>query len=311
VDLLKLERMVAIYEAGSFRQAAKELGISQPALTWSIQQLEESLNARLFERGPRGIRPTDLCERLVRRARLIFREQERMMGEVEANGANQTINLGVHSILLTAEFAHCVARFSEKWPAVTLRVREGFSSDLIERLLRGEMDFIACALPEGAEEQGAMLLEPLTELGYSVVARADHPVFADIAQGRPLGEYNWVDFDTAVLGTFPGNADIVSVLERAGHSASRQSVRTASMALIRLLTMEGGYIGLIADEAVSGELASGLLRRLPDTQVNASRFGFIGLKEDFETSAVRELKAILRGAIAPDAATEAAASTGG
>jgi len=293
MDLQKLERMVAIYEAGSFRKAAKELGMSQPALTWSVRQLEESLNARLFERGPRGIRATDLCERLVRRARLIFREQERMMGDVERTARSQVINLGVHSIFLTEAFARCLAIFSERWPSATLRVREGFSSDLIERLSRGELDFACCALPEDAPDESEFVAESLGLLHYSVVARADHPVFADLAAGGPLGEHPWVEFDSAIVGRFPGG-DIDSVVDAVGRSQGRRSVRTASMALIKQLILDGGFIGLIADERVAGELATGTLARLPGTQVVASRFGLLGSKDDFETEAVAELKQLLR-----------------
>jgi DNA-binding transcriptional LysR family regulator len=294
MDLLKLERMVAIYEAGSFRKAAKDLGMSQPALTWSVRQLEETFNARLFERGPRGIRPTELCDRLVRRARLIFREQERMLGDVGESSRNQTITLGVHSIFLTSEFAQCVAAFSDKWPSATLRVREGFSSDLIERLGRGELDFACCALPDDVDEGGAFIAEPLASLNYSVVARADHPVFDDLSQGRAIGTYRWVEFDAAIVGRFPGGSDIEAVMDKVGRNQGRRSVRTASMALIRRLLLDGDYIGLIADEPVAEDLASGRLARLPGTQIVASRFGFLGLKEDFETQAVTDLKGILR-----------------
>ncbi len=300
MDLQKLERMVAIYEAGSFRKAAKELGMSQPTLTWSIHQLEESLGARLFERGPRGIRATDLCERLVRRARLIFREQERMLDEVEGSGRNQTINLGVHSIFLTSEFARCIAEFSEKWPATTIRIREGFSSDLVERLLRGELDFACCALPDEAEHGGALLVEPRAKLNYSVVAHANHPVFADIAGERAIAEYRWVEFDTAIVGAFPGDNDIGAIMADAGREVAQKCVRTVSMNLIKLLVTKGDFIGLIADEIVADELASGLLERLPGTSITASQFGFVGLKDDFATSAVTALKDILdRSAFEP------------
>ncbi|MET0364115.1 MAG: LysR family transcriptional regulator [Sphingobium sp.] len=293
MDLQKLERMIAIYEAGSFRKAAKILGMSQPTLTWSMQQLEESLNVRLFERGPRGIRPTELCDRLVQRARLIFREQDRLLGDVEASSRTQIINIGVHSIFLSAEFARCVTEFSEQWPSVTLRIREGFSSDLVERLLRGELDFACCALPAETAESSSLDMIPHAALNYSVVARADHPIFADIAAGRPIASYSWVDFDTVQMGAFPGENDIQAVLDSVGMSIGRRSVRTTSMNLIRRLVLDGDFIGLIADEPVARDLEEGRLKRLPDTQVNASQFGFIGLKDDLETKAVQALKALL------------------
>lgn len=300
MDLVKLQRMVAIYEAGSFRQAARDLGISQPALTWSMHQLEETLNGRLFERGPRGIRPTPLCDRLVRRARLIFREQERILDEVADSAHNQTINLGVHSILLTDAFARCLAEFSERYPTTTLRVLEGYSSQLLTRLQQGEVDFACCALPADDDHGGTLVTEPVGTLNYSVVAAAGHPVFDAIAAGGPIPSYRWVEFDTAIVGAFPGSNDIISIMASAGRDVARRSVRTASMEVIRLLVLSGDFIGLIADERVAGELADGTLRRLPGTEVTAAPFGFVSMAENFETSACAALRAILaRSAFEP------------
>jgi DNA-binding transcriptional LysR family regulator len=294
LDLAKLQRMVAIYDAGSFRKAAKDLGMSQPTLTWSVHQLEESLNVRLFERGPRGIRPTAICDRMVRRARLMLREQDRMLADASTTARNQTIELGVHSIFLTQAFARCIAAFAQSWPTVTLRIREGYSSDLVERLLRGELDFACCALPDDAEHGGALRAEPLAVLRYSIVAGADHPIFADIAAGRPAADYAWVEFDTAIVGAFPGNTDMDRLQRNAGRDTGRRSVRTASMSLIKRLVCDGDFIGLIADHSVADELAAGRLKRLPGTTVTASRFGFLQLEEDFETDIVRALKTLLQ-----------------
>ncbi|HEX7872888.1 MAG TPA: LysR family transcriptional regulator [Sphingobium sp.] len=311
VDLNKLDRVVAIYEAGSFRKAAKLLGLTQPALTWSIQNLEDSLNARLFDRGPRGIRPTALCESLVKRARLILREQARMMDDVQRSARNETISVGVHSILMTPEFARCIAEFSERWPSATLRVREGYSSDLLERLQKGELDFACCAVPDDTDYGASLKAEPLTVLNYSVVADAGHPVFGDLAEGRPIAEYRWVEFDTAVMGNFPGKNDIVAVLSEAGHEVARECVRTASMTLIKLLVLEGDFIGLIADELVAQELESGQLRRIPGTGITASQFGFVSVKDSFATSAANALQEILaRSAFEPLRRAEALAMEG-
>ena len=300
VDLNKLDRVVAIYDAGSFRKAAKVLGITQPALTWSVQNIEEALNTRLFERGPRGIRPTELCERLVTRARLILREQARILEDFGDSSVGQTISLGVHSILLTADFAQCLSEFAEKWPSTTLRVREGFSSDLLERLQRGELDLACCALPDPGDQGGSLVGEPFAELNYSVVARTDHPVFDDVAFGRPIASYRWAEFDIAIMGSFPGDMDLSALMAGAGAEVARKSVRTASMNLIKLLVTKGDFIGFIADALVADELASGKLKRIPGTGISASAFGLVSVRDDFATSAVTALKELLaRSAFAP------------
>lgn len=296
MDLNKLDRVVAIYDAGSFRKAAKELGLTQPALTWSIQNLEEQLNTRLFERGPRGIRATQACEKLVTRARLILREQGRIMEDFGNSSVQQTINLGVHSILLTPDFAHAVSQFTNKWPAITLRMREGFSSDLLERLQRGELDLVCCALPQEQDYGGTLISEPLAKLKYSVVAHRDHPIFQDIEAGRAIASYRWAEFDVALMGSFPSDDDVAGLMSGAGGDTARKSVRTTSMNMIRLLIREGEFIGFIADALVADELETGQLRRIPGTGVTAASFGLVSVKDDFATSAVAELRSLLANA---------------
>ncbi|MFD2137738.1 substrate-binding domain-containing protein [Novosphingobium resinovorum] len=178
-------------------------------------------------------------------------------------------------------------------PSTTLRVFEGFSSQLLGRLQQGEVDFACCAIPADEEHGGTLLTEPLGTLNYSVVAAATHPVFDDIAKRRPISQYRWVEFDTAIVGAFPGQSDIVSVMATAGRDVARKSVRTASMDVIRLLVLSGDFIGLIADERVAEELENGTLRRVPGTEVTASQFGFVSMAENFETSACKALREIL------------------
>lgn len=295
MNITKLQRMIAVYEAGSFRKAAQLLGMSQPALTWSIRQLEEGLNSRLFDRGPRGIQPTAMCEKLISRARLIVREQDRMVADVERSTRHQTIEIGVHSSLLNDALPHAIGRFRDVAPQVSLRIREGYSAGLIEQIQRGELDFAYCALPAQSDDDAFLDMEPITTLDYSVVARHDHPAFADIATGRAIGAYPWAQFDSAnIVGAFPGMGNIDRIMDDSGHGIASQLVRTPSMSLIKLLVLAGEHLGLIADAFIGEELASGTLQRLPGARITAAQLGFISLQGGYETLAVRRLKSLLR-----------------
>lgn len=296
MNIDKLKRMVAVYEAGSFRKASCELGMSQPALTWSIRQLEEHLNARLFDRGPRGIRPTEICEKLMQRARLIVREQDRMLDDVERSNRSLTLQIGVHPSLLNGAFARCIARFGALAPHVSLRIREGYSTDLIERLEHGELDFAYCAVPGEAGEHHHLDVEPVTQLDYSVVAGPSHRVFEDIAAGCAPGSYGWAQFDsnTNIISTLPGLGDLDALLARTGHDRATQLIRTPSMSLIKLLLLEGDYIALIPDQYVAEELATGRLRRLPEGQITAAQMGFLTLQGSYETTEAIKLKSLLK-----------------
>lgn len=68
----QLQTVVAIAEEGALVRAALRLHISQPPMTRRLAALEDELGVTLFERLPRGMRPTPAGRELVRRARLIL-----------------------------------------------------------------------------------------------------------------------------------------------------------------------------------------------------------------------------------------------
>lgn len=68
----QLETIVAIAEEGALIRAARRLHISQPPITRRLASLEDELGVVLFERLPRGMRPTPAGQELVRRARVIL-----------------------------------------------------------------------------------------------------------------------------------------------------------------------------------------------------------------------------------------------
>lgn len=297
MNIAKLERMIAVYESGSFRKAAKMFGMSQPALTWSIRQLEESLNLSLFIRGPRGIKPTEACERLIVRARLIVSEQNRLLAEVERSSRAQTIEMGVHPVMMTAEFSRTIARFRQTDPDVALRIVEGYSSELHERLRQGEIDLAYCANAAVDPDDEEFDFEPLVSQFYSVFARPDHEIFEKIGSGETGMVYDWAQVAVPNLTPEQGGAqDLMLLLEGIGMTASRSAVRSSSMSLIRSLVLDAGLLGMLPDDLVANELAAGTLRRVPDTRVEAPSIGLLSVRGSYKSASVRRFATQLKQA---------------
>ena len=76
-----MRTIVAVAEAGSVRGAARRLGLSQPALTKSLGQLERELGAALVQRSARGTQFTELGKAMLARARAIDAELRRACWE--------------------------------------------------------------------------------------------------------------------------------------------------------------------------------------------------------------------------------------
>lgn len=300
MNITKLERLIAVYEAGSFRKAAKAIGISQPALTWSIRQLEESLNLPLFVRGPRGIKPTEPCERLIVRARLIVSEQGRLLAEVERSNRVQTIELGVHPILANRDFARALAQFRQAHDDVTIQIVDGDSAQLQERLRQGSLDLAICAAAAQTAHEGEFDFEALQRQSYSVFAAADHPIFAEMAAGMPISAHGWAQVAVPnVLAEQTGSDNILQMLEGVGMTSAKAVIRSPSMQLIRTLVENGGLLGMLPDDLVHAdglgiEMTASGLRRVPGTQMDAPPLGLLTVAGSYQSRALRKLMSILR-----------------
>lgn len=82
LSLRQMQAFVAVARQLSFRRAADALGMSEPALSQSIRQLEEQAHGRLFDRTTRSVRLTPLGEHLLPRAERIVEECRRTFDEV-------------------------------------------------------------------------------------------------------------------------------------------------------------------------------------------------------------------------------------
>jgi DNA-binding transcriptional LysR family regulator len=294
VNLVQLKRMIAIYESGSLRKASKAVGITQPALTLSIRQLEEEFNTTLFERGPTGVRPTAMCEQLVQRARLMLMEEQRILSDLAAAHRVPKVSVGVHPIIMNDMMSRAMRQFIDQVGHLDMWVREGYTTQLLDLLSAGELDFAFCGLPEGYGSE-TFAFEPLFTREYAVVAVPDHPVFAmdesDFAQGT---DFVWAHVSAYETADPIDNDDVVTILRKFGYRKDCKAVKASSTTFVKTMILYSGMIGMVACEAVADELANGSLKRLPGSEIPAPAFGFITLNDRYETRTVRQLKAAIR-----------------
>src|SRR5215469_15392210 len=84
--LRDLDVLRAAARLGSLGKAAKELAISQPAVSKAIKDLERLLGARLLERSPTGVAPTIYGEVLLNRSVAVFDELRQTVSEIDSLG---------------------------------------------------------------------------------------------------------------------------------------------------------------------------------------------------------------------------------
>lgn len=143
MKLHQLQALVAIADRGSIRAAARQLDISQAAVTKALRELEGEQHLPLANRAASGITFTEYGHALLTHARLIVGQLERAQTELEQFRGAGTVRLcvGVTPWIITSDLLpEIVQRFRDRMPRVQLEIFEGLMGVSQMRLRDGEMD---------------------------------------------------------------------------------------------------------------------------------------------------------------------------
>ena len=144
----QLECFVAVTKTLNFRLAAELCLITQPALSAQIQQLESSLDVRLFERTTRSVMPTAAGVAMADKARSILADVHEL-GE-HARSFRQplagSLRLGVIPTVAPYTLPTALAEVQRRHPALRLLLREGQTHELVRLLTDGSLDVLLLAL---------------------------------------------------------------------------------------------------------------------------------------------------------------------
>src|SRR5580704_15325048 len=167
----------AVAQHGSIRKAAAALHIVSSALNRRILDLEEEMGAPLFERLPRGVRPTAAGELYLAYVRRSIRELEQVGAQIE--GLQRLLRGRVRLAVAESVTGHMVptaiARFQAQHPNVTFHVRIDGPKGIAEALASDEADLI-------------LTHDPLERPQISVIASVHQPFCALVAPDHPLAE---------------------------------------------------------------------------------------------------------------------------
>ncbi|MFI6578299.1 LysR family transcriptional regulator [Nocardiopsis sp. NPDC050513] len=166
LELRHLRTLCLLADTGSVTRAAAALSTSQPALTTQLQRIEREVGGPLFHRGRSGVRPTELGEFVLVRARSVLLSMDDLLHDITARRASPTtIRIGGVGPL-TLELS---ARLPEVFPDAPVHVRTEYSPKLVTDLVRAgrldmgtTVDYVDRDLPTDGPLAWAMLaVEPL------------------------------------------------------------------------------------------------------------------------------------------------------
>ena len=174
-DLANLRSLVAVAEAGAITEAARRLGLTQPALTRRLQQLESEFGTTLLQRGRNGATLTETGRLLVAEARQLIERYEGAKREVTRHTAatGGTIRLGGGATAVSFLLPGEIASFQHHYPNVHFQVKEASSSDIAEDVASGRLELGLVTLPI---RKTGLAITPLLDDQIVLIAAAGHPL---------------------------------------------------------------------------------------------------------------------------------------
>ncbi|SRR5579871_1325895 len=149
ITLRQLRYFDALARRSHFGRAAAACGISQPALSMQIKELEDALGAVLIERGARQVRLTKFGEEAALRVRDILRSVDELGDFARASRDRLAGRLRIGMIPTIAPYLlpRVIGNLTRMHPEIDIHVREGLTSKLIQELAEGRLDLAIVALP--------------------------------------------------------------------------------------------------------------------------------------------------------------------
>lgn len=177
MKLKQLDAFLAVAEHRTIRGAARALGVTQPAISSIVRELEQELGVPLVVRSVKGIELTDYGSAFAIRARLIVEEIQRTRDEIEQLrlGTTGSVSIAVSPTVALTILPRAFAAFMRDLPGATLNVDDALTATDLARLRDGSLDFIVThQLSNAKPDPDAFASIPLFRTAFAVVARNRH-----------------------------------------------------------------------------------------------------------------------------------------
>lgn len=146
MEIRQLEYFRKIAQTGSINEAARQLNMSQPPLSYQLKLLEEELDVVLFERSRQGVTMTEAGKLLYQRSEELLQFADSTKLEVSQIGKRQVLRLGMTSTTV-GPILPIISAFVQKHPEVTFEVHDGSTYSLADLLRNGIIDVSVVRTP--------------------------------------------------------------------------------------------------------------------------------------------------------------------
>lgn len=303
IELRHCHHAVVLAQHRNFDRAARAIGISQPSLSRSIQELERRLGAKLFIRSRDGIEPTDVGRLFLERSQAVLVQAADLEHEMELVRGHEVGELRIGAGVYPSEIfiADAVARMAREQPRVKVTVICNITETLLSMLRKRELD-IMIADAKACEPTGDLEIETLAWHQVQFVVRKGHP----LQNAQQLTLPQLLSYPIVVTTRTP--PDVLAALHKE-RGTSFDSTRPFpaiccdSIAMFKLIVARSDSICYLPANVLSAELAAGRLVVLPfDTSQFGRAFSVIRIADRTPTAAAEVFMQYVREADATAAA---------
>jgi len=254
--------LLSIEELGTLRGAASALGMTQPAATKMLHELEDALGHALFDRVGRGLKLTASGTAVLATFRGLRGSMEALGRELTELRLGSAGKLFVGSIMAAspALLTDALIQLKQKFPLLSVEISVGTSDHLMEKLREGSLDVVIGRLLSLSTQE--YLFRPIEDEALAVIVAKDHPLAkrkASALHFTNLLDYPWI--------LQPGGSPMREVMEQEfkSHHAPlpKGLIETSSILTTTNLIAKTEMVAVIPYSVASRYEQHGLLRILP------------------------------------------------
>jgi len=288
LEVRRMRHVIALADHGSFARAATSLGLSQPALSRSIQSVEREIGSSLFVRTANGVEPTDGGRVFVARIRQIVQLTEDLDREIVSERGLHSghVHVGAGPYPAQSTLTSALTGFVVAYPRVVVRVVMREWDELLRKLRAREIEFFVAETSTFGGETD-IEVEPLHKHPTFILARRGHP----LADRAPIAIADGFAYPYVSVCRIPPRSlePIRSAQRRLADATAAQRVFPAiefnSFEVIKKIVLGSDALMVAPLSCVEEELADGRMVTLGSEPYLATHYGVVKLKSQPLTAA--------------------------
>ena len=261
LSLRQMQLIAAIDDNGSLKRAAEAVAMSQPRATKALQEAEDLMQRKLFDRTNRGLSATASGQCVIRSARTILAQLGRLEHELDGLSAGGWSHLRVGTIMGAVPFVtEVIQRHLRRFPQTSVEILEDTSAELLRQLDRGALDLVVGRSSVSATPQ-LYDVAVFHDERLAVVANVAHPRVGrrrvrleDIAGSR------WIVYTAGM----PMRRSLEQEFQQAGLEFPRALLETRSaLTTMSLIQGDARTVALLSSDVAAFFAGFGMARILP------------------------------------------------